>query len=372
MLPLLDVNAQHAEIADELRDALLRVLGHGQFVGGAEVDAFEAAFAAFCGAEHCVGVANGTVALSLVLRAAGIGSGDEVVTTATTFVATAAAIVEVGATPVLVDPELETGLIAPAAASAAIGPRTAALLPVHLWGQTVDLDGFRELADRHGLFLLEDAAQAQGAAWNGRRAGSVGDAAGFSFYPGKNLGALGEAGAVTVRDASLAERIRRLSDHGRLDKYLHGEVGTNGRLDAIQAAALAVKLGRLEDWNRRRREHAARYDAALAGVAGAIPIVARDSAVPVYHQYVVRVADREAAAAELARREIGYGVHYPIPLHRQPALAGRCREAGPLAAAEELAATVLSLPIDPTMTAAARERVVAAVRAAAGSIPVAA
>jgi dTDP-4-amino-4,6-dideoxygalactose transaminase len=364
-LPLLDLHAQHAAIRGEIDAALARVLDHGRFVQGPEVAQFEDSFAAYCEARFCVGVANGTVAIELVLRAAGIRSGDEVLTTPFTFIATAEPILTVGAVPVLVDVDPDTGLLEADAVAEAITERTAAILPVHLYGQTVDLDAFRALADRRGLFLLEDAAQAHGARWRGRRAGSVGNAATFSFFPGKNLGALGDAGAVTTSDEDLARRIRKLRDHGRIDKYRHDELGTNARLDTIQAAVLAVKLKHLDVWNGARRRHAIAYDQGFEDAGDINPISVKEEAEAVYHQYVVRLPERDAVRVALAARGIDAAVHYPIPLHRQPALEEVVT--GRFPAAEKLADEVLSLPIFPELTEAQRQRVVASVSELAGA-----
>jgi dTDP-4-amino-4,6-dideoxygalactose transaminase len=360
-LPLLNLHAQHDAIREELEAAISRVLAHGRFVQGPEVAEFEDAFAAYCDVGHCVGVANGTSAIELVLRAAEIGPGDEVITTPMTFIATVEPILLMGAQPVLADVDPDTGLLAIDAVEAAITPRTAAVVPVHLYGQPVDLDAFRALADRHKLFLLEDAAQAHGASWRGRRAGSVGDAATFSFFPGKNLGALGDAGAVTTGDEELAARVRKLRDHGRIDKYRHDVAGTNARLDTLQAAVLHAKLAHLEDWNDARRRHAAAYDAAFAAVAGVAPIRVHEDARSVFHQYVVRLPDRDGARAALAEHAIKSGVHYPVPLHRQPALAALA--GSDLPAADALAGDVLSLPVFPELTDGGRESVVAALAA---------
>jgi dTDP-4-amino-4,6-dideoxygalactose transaminase len=357
-LPLVDLHAQHDAIREELEAAIAGVLAHGRFVQGPEVAEFEDAFAAYCGVGHCVGVANGTAAIELVLRAAGIGAGDEVITTPFTFIATVEPILLVGARPVLADVDPETGLLDRAAAEAAVTPRTAAIMPVHLYGQPVDLDAFGALAERHGLLLIEDAAQAHGASWRGRRAGSAGDAATFSFFPGKNLGALGDAGAVTTADEALAGRVRKLRDHGRVDKYRHDVVGTNARLDTLQAAVLRVKLRHLDRWNEARRRHAGAYDAAFAGTDGVRPIRVHPHAVAVYHQYVVRLDDRDGARSALDERGIETGVHYPVTLHRQPALAGVAD--GELPASERLAREVLSLPVFPELTDAQRNSVVGA------------
>jgi dTDP-4-amino-4,6-dideoxygalactose transaminase len=361
-VPLLDLAAQHAAIREDVDAAIQRVFSHAQFVQGPEVADFEQAFARYCEARHCVGVANGTVAIELVLRAAGIGTGDEVVTTAMTFIATVEGIVLAGGTPVLVDVDPDTALIDIDAVEAAITPRTAAIVPVHLYGQTVDLDAFRQLADRRGVLLLEDAAQAHGARWRARCAGSVGDAATFSFFPGKNLGALGDAGAVTTSDDELARRIRKLRDHGRVDKYRHDELGTNARLDTLQAAVLAVKLRRLDEWNAARRRHAHAYDEAFAPVEGITPLRVAGDAIPVYHQYVVRIQDRKRVRREIADRGIASGVHYPVPVHRQPAVEHLF--AGEFPVADALAREVLSLPVFPELTDAQRSAVIEAVAAA--------
>jgi dTDP-4-amino-4,6-dideoxygalactose transaminase len=358
-LPLVDLRAQHASVGEALDDAIARVVAHGQFVQGPEVVEFEQSFAEFCEACYCIGTSNGTTAIELVLRAAGIGPTDEVVTTPFTFIATVGPILLTGARPVLVDVDPETGLIEADAVESAITSRTAALLPVHLYGQTVDLDAFRALADRHKLFLLEDAAQAHGARWRGRRAGSVGDASTFSFYPGKNLGAFGDAGCVTTNDEALARRVRKLRDHGQIDKYRHDELGTNARLDTLQAAVLSAKLPHLEKWNDLRRRNAEAYDDAFAAVAGAEPIHIADHALPVYHQYVVRLAHRDEARAALAEVGIASAVHYPVPLHRQPALEGLV--SGDFPAADRLAREVLSLPVFPELSGEQRDSVVAAV-----------
>jgi dTDP-4-amino-4,6-dideoxygalactose transaminase len=360
-VPLLDLGAQHARVWRELDAAVSRVVAHGQFVEGPEVAEFERSFAESCKARYCIGTSSGTSAIELVLRAIGIGPGDEVVTTPFTFMATVAPVLLTGAHPVLVDVDPGTGLLQADAVEAAITPRTAVLLPVHLYGQTVDLDRFRALADRYKLFLLEDAAQAHGARWQGRPAGSVGDAAAFSFFPGKNLGAFGDAGCVTTNDEVLARRIRKLRNHGRIDKYRHDEVGTNARLDSLQAAVLLAKLPHLIGWNQRRRRHAAAYDRAFEPAAGVVPIRIAEGALPVYHQYVVRVGDRDGCRRALERLGISTGVHYPVPLNRQPALEGLVRGGHP--AAESLAREVLSLPVFPELYQHQRESVAEAVTA---------
>lgn len=345
------------------------VMAHGQFVHGPEVAEFERAFARYCETSYCIGTSNGTSAIELVLRAAGIGPGDEVITTTMTFIATVEPILLVGARPVLVDVDPDSGLIDADTVEAAMSDRTAAIVPVHLYGQPVDLDAFRALADRHKLLLIEDAAQAHGAAWRGRRAGSVGDAATFSFFPGKNLGALGDAGAVTTSKADLAERVARLRDHGRADKYEHLVVGTNARLDTLHAAVLAAKLDHLDDWNAARRRRAALYDEVFATRDGVRPIRVQPGADAVYHQYVIRVRDRDGVRASLDQHGIASGVHYPVPLHRQPALAATVQ--GEFPAADSLARTVLSLPMFPELTEAQVQQVASVVSEAVAGVAVA-
>jgi dTDP-4-amino-4,6-dideoxygalactose transaminase len=358
-VPLLDLRAQHAAIRGELDAAIARVLEHGRFVLGPEVTEFEHEFARHCGAADCVGVANGTDALTLALRALGVGRGDEVIAPALTFIATIESIVACGATPVLVDPDPDTALISASAVEAAVTERTAAIVAVHLYGQPVDMDAMEELARRRDLRLVEDAAQAHGATWAGRPVGSLGDAAAFSFFPGKNLGALGDAGAVTVRDPQTGARIRSLRNHGRAHKHQHDELGVNSRLDTLQAAVLSVKLRHLDAWDDARRGHAAAYDAAFAKLDGVEPIRQQPRAHGVFHQYVVRVPERDAALSLLRERGIEAGVHYPIPCNRQPALAGLAAADG-FPSADQLAAQVLSLPVFPELADGQRATVVSA------------
>jgi dTDP-4-amino-4,6-dideoxygalactose transaminase len=365
-IPLLDIEAQHASLGGELEAAVARVLAHGRFVAGPEVAEFEQEFARYCGADHAVGAASGTAALTLALRAAGIGPGDEVITSAMTFIATVESIVEAGATPVLADPSRDTALLDPDEVAGLVTDRTAAIVVVHLYGQMVDMTGFRRLADRHGLLLVEDAAQAHGAEWLGTRAGAAGDVAAFSFFPGKNLGAVGDAGALTTADGGLAARAAALRDHGRSDKYEHLTLGTNARLDTVQAAVLSCKLPRLDAWNAARREHARSYDAAFADLDEIVPIAVDERATHVYHQYVVRTAQREELRAALRERGIATGVHYPIPLTRQPALAGTV-EPDAFPNADALAVEVLSLPVYPELSEPQRDAVIEAVRS---SVPV--
>jgi len=359
-IAFLDVPQVNAEVGRELDLAWKAVRRHGRFVGGPEVEAFEAEFAAYCGNGHCVGVGNGTDALELILVGLGVGPGDEVIVPANTFVATTEAVCAVGARPRFVDPLPTTLLIDPDAVAAAVGPRTAAIIAVHLFGQMAEVDRLGQLAQRHGLALIEDAAQAHGARFAGRRAGSVGAAAAFSFYPGKNLGALGDGGAVVTGDAGLAARIRRFADHGRSagDRARHDVRGRNSRLDTLQAALLAVKLRHLDAANDRRRALMARYRDRLPH--GFRPLACHPAAAPVHHLAVVRCPERPSATAALDAAAIGWGVHYPVPCHRQPAFAEFANEQLPVA--EDAAGRVLSLPMSPTLSASDVDRVCAVLR----------
>ncbi len=348
-VPLVDLKAQYHSIRTEIDVAVQRVLDHTGFIGGAEVSQFEEAFGAYVKTGPAVGVASGTAALELALQACEIGPGHEVITTAHTFFATAEAISNVGATPVFADIDATTFNIDPDAVESVITPRTRAVIPVHLYGRPADLDGLADICSRHGLRLIEDAAQAHGARYRDRACGSIGDLACFSFYPGKNLGAYGDAGAVTGNPDLLA-RIRKLRDHGRTSKYEHDEIGHGERLDAIQAAVLSVKLRHIEEWTEARRRHANTYDRMLAESGVTTPSQdQRDR--HVFHLYVIRSPRRDALLASLSAVGIGAGVHYPIPLHRQPAYMqrgyGECR----LPATESAASEVLSLPIFPELTA---------------------
>lgn len=345
MIPFLDLSAQHRAIEPELTEAARRVIASGTFILGDENLAFERAFAAYCGCAHAVAVSSGTSALHLALLAAGVGPGDEVVTVAATFVATVAAAQYAGATVRLVDVDPVTWTMDPGRLEAAITPRTKAIVPVHLHGRLAQMGPILEIARRHGLAVVEDAAQAHGAESEHGRAGAIGDLGCFSFYPGKNLGACGEGGAVTTNDADLAARVRRLRDWGQEKKYLHVDKGFNYRLDEIQAAVLSVKLPHLERWTELRRRAAARYDAGLAGsgIAHAAPPRHREHA---YHVYAVRVRDRESVKAALAPT-VGLGVHYPLPVHLQPAYADLGYVRGDLPVSEALAAETLSLPLFP-------------------------
>jgi dTDP-4-amino-4,6-dideoxygalactose transaminase len=353
---------QHAPIERDLRAALSRVLNSNGFILGPEVDRFEAEFAEYCGTDHCVGVSSGTSALSLMLRATGIGPGDEVIVPAHTFIASALAVAHVGARPVLCDVEDGTGLIDAAAARALIGPRTAAILAVHLYGQACDMDAIEAVAQPHGLLVLEDAAQAHGARYRGRPVGSLGAAAAFSFYPGKNLGALGDGGAVCTSDADFAQRLRRLRNLGQARKGEHLMVGYNERLDALQAAFLRVKLPYLSGWNSARRKHAIRYRELLPESAR---VLEEHSYSPsTYHLFPVRFANRDAVAAVLRERNIETGLHYTPAVHQHAAWERDAIRYGDVPRAEAWAAEELSLPMHPDLTRDEIERVVEAVYAA--------
>ncbi len=353
-VPFQDLPLQIRQLRSELDSALDGVLRHGQFILGPEVVAFEQAWAAFCGAKHTVGVGSGTDALQLILRALGIGAGDEVITVANSFIATAEAVSYTGATPVLVDCSLENYLIDPAAVAAAITPRTRAIMPVHLYGQPADMAALATLAQKHGLALIEDAAQAHGATLaDGRPCGTLGRAAAFSFYPGKNLGAFGDGGAVTTDDEALVRQLRLLRNWGSIVKYHHEVQGYNSRLDTMQAAILGVKLRHLATWNERRRVAAGWYREALADCAGlALPAEAPWTGRHVYHLFVVRLLerDRDTVAKGLADAGVQTVVHYPVPIHLQKAYAGLGHGAGAFPNAERAARTVLSLPMFPEMT----------------------
>jgi dTDP-3-amino-3,4,6-trideoxy-alpha-D-glucose transaminase len=359
-VPFNDLARHHAPLAEELRDAFDRLLAASAFILGDEVERFEAEFAAYCGVSHCVGVASGTAALTIILRAAGIKPGDEVIIPAHTFIASALAVIHAGATPVCADVERDSGLLAPAAVQAAIGPRTAAILPVHLYGQVCAMQPLRALADRHGLAIFEDAAQAHGATYRGARAGSLGRAAAFSFYPSKNLGALGDGGAICTDDGELASAARRLRDLGRSDGREHKVTGYNERLDGVQAALLCVKLRHLDAWNSARRDVAGQYRERLGD---SLELLGEHPDSPcVFHIFPVRVADRDALAAQLASHGIDTAIHYPVAVPDQPALESLRHTDTP--AARDWAARELSLPMFPELSADEIEAVTHVVSAA--------
>ena len=347
-IPLVGLFDQYQTIKSEVDAAIENIITKSAFVGGEEVRNFEKEFAAYCEAKACVGVGNGTDALYLTLRALGIGAGDEVITVAHTFIATSEAISMTGATPIFIDVLDDTMLMDPALIEAAITPRTKALIPVHLYGQSCDMDAIMEIARKHDLKVVEDAAQAHGGRWRGQRVGSIGDAATFSFYPGKNLGAFGDGGAVVSQDEGLIERIRMLANHGRLEKYTHKMEGVNSRLDGLQAAILRVKLRYLDEWNARRREIADAYMDQLTDRGIVLPTV-HENAEPVWHLFVIRLAERERLASLLKEEGIATGIHYPVPLHQQPAYEDRAASYS-LPATERAAQEVLSLPMYPELS----------------------
>lgn len=344
-IPQLNLARQMHAIRAEVDAALAQALDHTAFIGGQAVAGFEAAFAQYCGTARCVGVGNGTDALLAIFRALPLAPGDEVMVPAMSFIATLEPLMLLGLRPVLADIDPQTMTLDPARAASGLTSQTRALLPVHLYGQPADMAALNALAASRGLFVVEDAAQAHGAWIQGRRVGSLGVAAAFSFYPGKNLGACGDGGAVTTDDPALADAIARFCDHGRLTKYEHAICGVNSRLDALQAAILSIKLARLDAWNQRRQQWAVRYQAMLADIDEIeLPQTVADRT-HVYHQYVIRSEQRDALARFLAERGIATGLHYPIPLHLQPACAALGYGPGDFPQAERLARTCLSLPM---------------------------
>jgi dTDP-4-amino-4,6-dideoxygalactose transaminase len=349
MIPFVDLRAQYLSIKAEIDEAIARVLETTAFVLGREVDAFEAAFAEYVGAKYCVGLNSGTAAVQLAVMACGIGAGDEVIVPANTFFATAEGVSTAGAAPVFVDADPISYNIDPARIEAAITERTRAIMPVHLYGQAADLDPIFELARKRNLHVIEDAAQAHGSLYKGKRVGAIASAGCFSFYPGKNLGAYGEGGAVVTNDEEVARRVRLLRDHGSEKKYWHEIVGYNFRLEGIQGAVLGVKLRHLDKWNDLRRAHAARYDELLAGSPLTLP---REMpyARHIYHLYVVQASERDALQKT--------GIHYPVPIHLQPAYAAMGHGPGDFPEAERQAERVLSLPMFPELTNEQVERVV--------------
>jgi dTDP-4-amino-4,6-dideoxygalactose transaminase len=341
-IPLVNLDRQYETLRAEIGPAIDAVLESKAFILGPYVQAFEKEFAAYTGARHAIGCSSGTSAISLALEAMGVGAGDEVITVGHTFAATAGGIRHVDAIPVFVDVDPDAYLMDPAALEKAITTRTKAIVPVHLYGTPCDMDAINRVAQKHGLFTLEDAAQAHGATRNGKGAGSMGTAATFSFYPGKNLGAYGDAGAITTNDDALAERMRKLRDHGRMSKYAHDIVGYNHRMDGIQGAILSVKLKYLPAWNARRAAVAARYDGVLRQhgfKTAAVP----QGATSAHHLYVVEVSNRDEIQKAMAAEGIATGVHYPIPLHQQPAFAQW--STGPLPLTEAVVSRIMSLPI---------------------------
>jgi dTDP-4-amino-4,6-dideoxygalactose transaminase len=363
-IPMVDLKAQLERIRPEIDEALSRVFESTAFVFGEDVRHLEEEFARFCGATHACAVANGTDALHLSLRAYGIGPGDEVVTVANTFIGTGEAILLAGATPVFVDVDPDTYTMDPSKLEAALTPRTRLVLPVHLYGHPADMSAIEAVARRHGLPVLEDAAQAHGAEWRGRRAGALGHAACFSFYPAKNLGAYGDAGMVTSSDADFVARVRRIANHGAGEHpYDNVVLGTNSRLDSMQAAILRVKLRHLEGWNEERRERVAAYARALAEVPGIRLPAEKDGARSAWHLYTIRVPGRDALRARLRESGIASAVHYPRPIHLQPAMAAAGGRPGQLPVSEQVSREVLSLPLYPELALDDVGRIAGEVRA---------
>lgn len=367
-IPLLDLKAQYLELKDELDTAVGDVMANAAFIGGSKVKELEEAIAGYCGTSHAVACGNGTDALFLIMAALGIGKGDEVITTPFTFFATVEAIVHVGATPVFVDIEPGTYNMDVSKVEAAVTDKTKAIMPVHIFGQCVDMDPLLEIAERHGLVVVEDACQAIGATYKGKRAGSLARAAAFSFFPSKNLGCAGDGGIITTDDAELAARCRKLAQHGTSKKYYHDAFGTNSRLDALQAAILLVKLPHLDRWNSERRDAAAVYDELFAGLPGIELPLARDFGEAVYHLYIVKTETPDAANAVMAAlgdAGIGTALYYPLALHEQEAMETRPGWVRPsLPVAESCDARTFALPAFPGITREQIETVVAVVKGA--------
>jgi dTDP-4-amino-4,6-dideoxygalactose transaminase len=362
-IPLVDLGAQSTTIEEEVRRGWDKVIAGGGFVQGIEVAQFERAFATYCGTVHCVGVGNGTDALELALRAVGVRSGDEVILPANTFVASAEAVVRAGAVPVLVDCDAETYLIDPAKMAERVGPRTRAVIPVHLYGQVADMDTIADILSGREIGVVEDAAQAQGAQRHGMRAGRFGVAAGTSFYPGKNLGAWGDAGAVLTSSDDVAVKLRALRNHGGENRYEHSWVGTNSRLDTLQAVVLLAKLQHLDSWNEQRCQAAERYRELLGGLEQVTLPSVLPGGRPVWHLYVVQVADRDRVLDSLHAAGIGAGIHYPSPIHLLPGWRQlRLGDKAGFPVAESAAERILSLPLYPGITATQQERVAQALK----------
>jgi dTDP-4-amino-4,6-dideoxygalactose transaminase len=345
-VPFLELTTLHKELQGELKEAFSRVLSSGWFIMGPELEAFEAEFAAYSEVDYCIGVGNGLEALHLILKAYGITNGDEVIVPSNTFIATWLAVSECGAIPIPVEPLESTYNINPDLIEDKITPQTKAILPVHLYGQTAEMDKINQIAHKHKLIVIEDAAQSQGALFNGRKAGSLAHAAATSFYPGKNLGALGDGGAVLTNDKEIAHRVKLLRNYGSTAKYNHEAIGFNSRLDEMQAAILRVKLAHLDTWNKRRQELARRYSECLDNTNLVLPVVPM-SAVPVWHLYVIRSKERDGLAEKLYKKGIQTAIHYPIPPHRQKCYEQYSHYQLPIA--ESMAQEVLSLPLSPTM-----------------------
>jgi len=350
-IPLVDLKAQYANIKAEIDAAVQRVLDETDFIGGNAVTEFEKSFAAYCGTRSAVGLANGTDALQLSLLALGVGKGDEVITAINTFIATSEAISATGARPVFIDNDPQTYTIDVRKIEEKITPRTKAIIPIHLYGQPAAMDAINEIAARHNLVVIEDAAQSHGASFKGKTVGTLGRLACFSFYPGKNLGAYGDAGAIATNDEALANKVRMLANHGRLKKYEHEIEGYNSRLDTLQAAVLSVKLRHLRAWTEKRRQNASTYSQLLARAANIVTPVVHPDATHVFHLYVVRVQHREQVRQALKEAGIATGIHYPIPLHLQPAYKYLGLPTGSFPVAERFASEIMSLPMYPELSA---------------------
>jgi len=357
MIDFLDLKAPYQELKTEIDEAVSRVMNSGWFIGGAEVDRFEADFAAYCGASHAVGVANGLDALHLALRALGVGAGDEVIVPSNTYIATWLAVSQCGAKPVPVEPDSLTYNIDPALIESAITSRTKVILPVHLYGQPADMDPILEIAGRHNIKVLEDAAQAHGARYKGKRLGAHGDVVAWSFYPGKNLGAMGDGGAVTTNDPQIADRIRVLRNYGSRVKYVNEVQGFNSRLDPLQAAILQVKLAYLDEWNLRRGAIASQYQQGLSKCGLTLPYVP-DWAEPAWHLYVVQHPERDVLIKKMSEAGIGTMIHYPIPPHLQQAYYSEGYARGDFPIAEKIAKRCVSLPVSPHLLSQDMEEVI--------------
>ncbi|MFC1634696.1 DegT/DnrJ/EryC1/StrS family aminotransferase [Planctomycetota bacterium] len=355
-VPFLDLKAQYASIREEIGTALQQVLDRTAFAGGVFVENFEKEFASFCQCDFAIAVGSGTEALWMALLGMRIGEGDEVITTPNTFIATAEAISFTGATPVFVDIDERTYTMNPELLEGAITPKTKAIVPVHLYGQMADMDRIMQIARTHGLFVVEDACQAHGAEHKQRRAGSIGDAGCFSFYPGKNLGAYGEAGAIVTNNAELAEKMRMFRDHGQAKKYYHCLIGWNARMDGFQGAVLSVKLKHLPAWNEARRKNAQIYNDLLAKIDGVITPFEADYAKHVYHVYAIRIKNRDALIRALAEKDVSCGIHYPVPIHLQEAYRFLGYEKGNFPIVEKCTEELVSLPMFPELSREQIER----------------
>jgi dTDP-4-amino-4,6-dideoxygalactose transaminase len=360
-IPFLDLKSSYMELHEEMDEAFHRVMASGWYILGNELEAFELEFAAYCEAKHCVGVGNGLEALHLILRAMGIGPGDEVIVPANTYIATWLAVSYTGAVPVPVEPDERSYNLDPLRIEQAITERTKVILPVHLYGQPADMDPILEIAKRHGLKVVEDAAQAHGSRYKGRRVGSLGDAAGFSFYPGKNLGAFGDGGAIVTNDWEVAEKVRLLRNYGSSVKYRNEVKGVNSRLDELQAAFLRVKLRYLDDWNQRRKQISDLYCDSLVGLPLVLQHVPHRTE-PVWHLYVIRSPGRDALQQHLIQSGIGTLIHYPVPPHLQPAYSELAYSAGTFPVSEKMSREVLSLPMGPHIKEEEVRQIIAAIK----------